>query len=166
MTPIRILVGLLASAFSSLGFALFFRVRRRHLLATAIGGLLGYAVYLLVGEYVGGEFFSNFTAAFLTAFYCEACAKFLRAPVQIYLIPVLIPLFPGGSLYYSMYYLLAKDYAVFSEYIVMTLEAALGIAGGMVVGIAVAVFCFSRFRKNAAGKREKSIKPTETNENR
>lgn len=134
----EIIIGLLAAAFGSLGFALMFRVRFRHLWVTALGGLLCYLVYLLTKELTGGEFFPNLAAAILLAFYAELCAHKLRAPVQIYLIPVLVPLIPGGFLYYSMYYLLAMDYLLFTDYLLVTLETALGLAGGIVVGLAIA----------------------------
>ena len=147
MTPIQMIVGLLSAAVSAVGFALLFRVRKKHLLATAIGGLLGYAVYLIVGEYVGGEFFPNLVAALLSAVYCEVCAHCLRAPVQIYLLPVLVPLFPGGALYHAMSRLLAQDYVQFAEYVIMTLETAFGLSGGMIVGLAVAKAAFAMYKR-------------------
>ncbi|MBR2908229.1 MAG: threonine/serine exporter family protein [Clostridia bacterium] len=134
----EIIIGLIAAAVSSLGFALMFRVRPRHLWVMALGGLLCDAIYLLAKAFTGGEFFPNLAAAILAAFFSEACAHNLRAPVQIYLIPVLVPLIPGGLLYYAMYYLLAMDYSLFTDYLLVTLETALGLSGGIIVGLAVA----------------------------
>ena len=157
MTPVQILIGLLSAAVASVGFAIMFRVRRRHWLSMAIGGILGYAVYLILKEHVDGEFFPNLIASVLAAVYCELCAHFLRAPVQIYLIPVLVPLFPGGSLYYSMYHLLLKDYPLFADYVIMTLEAALGIAGGIVAGLAAIKTLIALLRKL---RKKKKTTPT------
>ena len=147
MTFLEIVLGLLASGVSALGFALMFRVRPRHLLVIAIGGLLAYAIYLLVKEFTGGEFFPNLCAAVLSAFFSEACALKLRAPVQIYLIPILVPLFPGGFLYYAMYYLVAKNYELFVDNLLITMETALGLSGGIIVGLAVAMAFVSFLRK-------------------
>ena len=161
MTPIQIIVGLISAALSSFGFAILFRVRKKHLFATAVGGLLGYAIYLPVAEVMAGEFIPNFLGALLCAIFCTICSHGLRAPVQIYLIPVLIPLFPGGSLYYAMYYLLAKNYEVFSEYAIRTMESALGIAGGMLIGLAVAKLVHTvirKFRPKRANNDEKKAK--------
>lgn len=157
MTPIQIIVGLLSAATASVGFALMFRVRKRHLLVMALGGILAYAVYLIVGKYLPGEFFSNLAASILAAVFCEICAQLLHAPVQIYLIPVLVPLFPGGSLYYAMYYLLGKDYDSFSASLLSTLEAALGIAGGILVGLAAIkmILTLVTRRKRRRGAEEK-----------
>ncbi len=157
MTPVEIIVGLLAAAVASLGFAVMFRVRKKHLLAMAIGGLLSYAVYLITGQHVGGEFFSNLLASILAAVYCELCAQLLHAPVQIYLIPVLVPLFPGGSLYYAMYHLLGKDYTPFTEQLLKTLEASLGIAGGIIVGLS-AIKMLLAFVARRRGKRDAARK--------
>lgn len=164
MTPIQMIVGLLSAAVSAVGFALLFRVRKKHLLATAVGGLLGYAVYLIVGEYVDGEFFPNLSAALLTAVYCEACAHCLRAPVQIYLLPVLVPLFPGGTLYHSMNRLLAQDYVKFAEYVIMTLETAFGLAGGMIVGLAAAKAVFAMYKRRRAHRQgtDPTVQSTES----
>lgn len=137
MKFLEIFVGLLSAAFATLAFAIMFRVRKKHLPVSALGGLLVYAVYLIVGHFASGEFLPCLVGAFVIAIYSEGCARFLRAPVQIYMIPELVPLFPGGALYYSMFYLLSKDYVLFSEYLIMTLETALGLAGGVIVGIAV-----------------------------
>ena len=156
MTPLRIIVGLLSAAVASVGFAIMFRVRRKHLFGMAIGGLLAYAVYLITGEHVPGEFFSNFLASIFAAVFCELCAQVLRAPVQIYLIPVLVPLFPGGSLYYAMDYLLDRNFSGFTENLLKTLGAALGIAGGIIVGLSTAKVILSVVRKKRKPKEKES----------
>lgn len=149
----EIIIELIAAAFSSLGFALMFRVRLRHLWVIAIGGLLCDGIYLLLRGLAGGEFFPCLAAAIFSAFFSEACAHRLRAPVQIYLLPVLVALVPGGFLYYAMYHLLASDYALFTDYLLVTLETALGLAGGIVVGLAVANG-FLSVRRRIADKRK------------
>ena len=147
MTPLRIIVGLLSAAVASVGFAIMFRVRKKHLFAMGLCGMLAYGVYLLTGAYVPGEFFSNFLAAIFAAVSCELFAQFLRAPVQIYLIPVLVPLFPGGSLYYAMDHLLSRNFSGFTDSLLKTLGAALGIAGGVIVGLSFAKTVFLTIRK-------------------
>ncbi len=152
---VKIIVGLIAAAFSALGFSIMFRVRARHLLVSAFGGLLAYAVYLPVQYFLGGEFFPNLAAAVITAFFAEFCAHKLRAPVQIYLIPMLVPLFPGGFLYYAMYYLLAEEYLLFTENLLFTLEAALALSGGMIIGLAITNGFLSYIRRRSLKRTEK-----------
>jgi uncharacterized membrane protein YjjB (DUF3815 family) len=157
MTPERLLTILLTPAISTFGFAVMFRVRMRHLPASTVGGILAYLFYLGAADLIPGEFFANFVAAFLAAIYCEICARVLRAPVQIYLIPVLVPLFPGGMLYYAMYYLVAQNYTLFTENLILTLEAAFGIAGGMIVGLAVTAAVLSLIRRIRKPKQTKNM---------
>ena len=160
MTPERLLTILLTPAISTFGFSVMFRVRMRHLPAATIGGILAYLYYLGADKIISGEFFPNFMAAFLVAIYCEICARVLRAPVQIYLIPVLVPLFPGGTLYYAMYYLVAQNYTLFTENLILTLEAAFGIAGGMIVGLAVAAAILSLIKRIRKPKQPKNMAET------
>lgn len=152
---VEIIIGLLAAAFSAFGFALMFRIRTRHLFVIAFGGLLSYAVYLFIQYFVKGEFFPNLAAAIVTAVFTELCAHKLRAPVQIYLIPILIPLFPGGFLYYTMYHLLSKDYELFTENLLFTLEAALALSGGIIIGLSLTNGFLSVLSRTRKKKREK-----------
>ena len=155
---VGIIIGLFGAAFSALGFALMFRVRKRHLFVIAFGGLLSYAVYIPVQYFFGGEFFPNLAAAIVTAVFAELCAHTLRAPVQIYLIPMLIPLFPGGFLYYTMYHLLSSEYVLFTKNLLFTLEAAFALSGGMIIGLAVTtgfLSIFSRMRRKKCEKAKK-----------
>jgi uncharacterized membrane protein YjjB (DUF3815 family) len=131
----EVIVGLLSAVAGTVGFAMLFRVRPKFLFACAIGGFVAYAVYLLTKNFVDGEFFPNVAAAVVTAVFSEICAHKLKAPVQLFTIPSLVPLMPGGALYYSMYYLLAKDTPLALRHAVITLETAFGLAGGVTVGI-------------------------------
>jgi uncharacterized membrane protein YjjB (DUF3815 family) len=131
----EVIVGLLSAVAGTVGFAMLFRVRPKFLFACAIGGFVAYAVYLITKNFVDGEFFPNVAAAVVTAVFSEICAHKLKAPVQLFTIPMLVPLMPGGALYYSMYYLLAKDTPLALKHAVITLETAFGLAGGVTVGI-------------------------------
>ena len=155
MTLPEVIIGLLSAVAGTVGFAMLFRVRPKLLLPCAIGGFVAYAVYLLTKEFVDGEFFPNVTAAVVTAVYSEICAHKLKGPVQIFTIPVLVPLMPGGALYYSMYYLLAKDTTLALKHAVITLETAFGLAGGVTAGITAtaAVLVTVRQCKKALKKR-------------
>jgi uncharacterized membrane protein YjjB (DUF3815 family) len=131
----EVIVGLLSAVAGTVGFAMLFRIRPKFLFACAVGGFVAYAVYLLTKNLVDGEFFPNVAAAVVTAVCSEVCAHKLKAPVQLFTIPMLVPLMPGGALYYSMYYLLAKDTPLALKHAVITLETAFGLAGGVTVGI-------------------------------
>lgn len=83
----------------SLGFSVYFRIQRKRILEAAVGGILGWIVYLLVDYVSGSLFLSNAAAAMAIECYAEAAARLWKAPANIFLIPAVIPLLPGASFY-------------------------------------------------------------------
>ena len=126
-------IGLGSSLVGSLGFALIFRVRSKHLAPASLGGALAFAVYFLLDFFGAHLFVSNFFAAAVAALYSELCARLLKAPSIVFTIPCLIPLVPGSLLYYTMSNLLAGTYDASFANFTKTMIVALGIAGGLIV---------------------------------
>ena len=79
-------------------------------------------------------------AAMITTIYAEIMARVLKAPVAIYSNPSIIPLVPGGSLYYTMAALMAGDQQEFIARGTDTLMTALGIAVGIIAISVIDVF--------------------------
>ncbi len=122
----------LATAFlGSLGFSLLFHIRGAKLLFAALGGLLSWGFYLWVRGFAGSLLVSNILASCFSAAYAELMARLLKAPATIFIIPSVIPLVPGGSLYYAMYSAVAGDAEALSGYGFETWNIALGLAIGM-----------------------------------
>ena len=117
----------------TIGFSILFRLEVKRLPFAALGGFLACGVYFLFLPMVGGnEFIANFIGAFVATSYCEICARLLKAPVVVFLIPCLIPLVPGKSLYYTMSGGVSKNFDAFSQNGLTTVEIAAGIAGGII----------------------------------
>ena len=122
----------IATAFlGSLGFALLFGLRRRYVLPAAVGGMLSWAVYLLLSRFLPSAFLSCLVASACAVLYAELLARLLRSPATVFVIPAVIPLVPGSSLYYAMSCVVQKDFAAAREYGMTTLEFSLAIAAGM-----------------------------------
>ena len=122
----------LGSAFvGSLGFALIFGMRRRYLFAASLGALLGWGVYLISDALLQSSFLPPLFAAAFALSYSELMAKALKTPATLFVIPAIIPLVPGGSLYYTMSYAVHRDVANARLYGTRTLETALAIAAGI-----------------------------------
>ena len=122
----------LVTAFcGSLGFALLFGLRRRYLLPAGLGGLLSWGVYLLLGRLLPSPFLACLAASAAAVVYAELLARFRRTPATLVVIPAVIPLVPGSSLYYAMSCVVQRDLASAREYGTQTLEFALAIAAGM-----------------------------------
>jgi uncharacterized membrane protein YjjB (DUF3815 family) len=63
--------------------------------------------------------------------YAELLAHWMRSPTTLFVIPAIIPLVPGSSLYYAMSSAVQRDLTNAREYGSQTLELALAIAAGM-----------------------------------
>lgn len=118
----------------TLGFALFFHVRSRHLLLATLGGVLSWVIYLAVLARTGNIFVSALVSALVVCLWAETFARVRKAPATIFLIPGIIPLLPGGSLYYTMSALIATD---MDQVLLKGKETGL-MAMGIVVGILIA----------------------------
>ena len=123
----------------ALGFSLIFNVRRDLLPAAAFGGMADWGVYMLADWFFGGSgvFLPSVVAAAFASIYTEAMAKMEKVPATVFYIPALIPMVPGGSLYYTMYYAVMGEWEKVQSYGSSTLYCALGIAVGMSLVLSV-----------------------------
>ncbi len=91
------------SAFvASLGFGVIFNIHGRKLFVAALCGGIGglfYALSLLLGI---SEAISLMIGAMALSIASEIAARGLKAPVTAFLVCALIPLVPGGGMYYTM----------------------------------------------------------------
>lgn len=127
-------------AVSTLIYAILMRVKLRHLPAIGIGAGTTYLIFALLDHFGWSLILSNAVAALAAAVYGEIMARLQKAPVSIYSIPSIIPLVPGGSLYYTMAALMNGDQAEFMSRGSDTLMIALGIAIGIISVSVIAVF--------------------------
>lgn len=126
------LIGIFTAAISTLGFSLLFRVDKKYLLWGVLGGALSWAVYLAVEMVLSNTFVSAIASAVVATVYSEMLAYALHTPATVFLLPSLIPMVPGSSLYYTMSNLIMKDYAMAAEKGIQTIEVMLGLSGGVV----------------------------------
>ena len=73
-------------------------------------------------------------AAVAITLYSEWMARIRRCPVTSYLIVALLPLVPGGGIYYAMRYSLSGD----NQQFLATLLTVFGIAGTLALGALLA----------------------------
>ena len=105
---------------------------QHQLLLAAGGGALAWAVYLACTcnglDIFAGLFFATLAAALAS----ELLARAVKAPVIMLLVPMLIPLIPGGDLYYMMSFLVRGQYEAFGQYAQRVLTEAGAIALGII----------------------------------
>lgn len=65
--------------------------------------------------------------------YAEFMARLEKTPVTVYLISAIIPMVPGGTLYYTMNYAIAKEWNLFYDFGQRTIMIAAAMAGGIMI---------------------------------
>lgn len=142
------LIQILMGAIGTLGFSIYFRVSERNVAAATFGGALGWGVYLLCFHLWGNVFAANVVATAVVYFWSVAMARVLKAPSNTYLIPGIIPLLPGGPLYYTMAGLVGGDRALFTKNGTTTILVTFGMVTGMVAA-AVVFYYILKLQENA-----------------
>ena len=92
----------LSAFFASLGFAILFNIRKRKLFVAAMIGALGgvtYHLFLYLGK---SNFLALFLASIAISLASEVCARIYKTPATTFMVCALIPLVPGGGMYYTM----------------------------------------------------------------
>ena len=118
----------------SVGFGILFNLRGRRLMLAGLGGMLSWIIYLILYRIIGHEVASYGLATVLTTLYSQAMARVVKSPATLFLVPSVVPMLPGGYLYYSMLYAVSGDWDNFLAEGVLTLSTAAAIAVGMMVG--------------------------------
>ena len=124
-------IGLIAALVSSFGFSLLFNQSKKHWLFAALGGVVCWGVFLLGQAFIGGIFLPTMVAGMVIGLYAECMARIEKTPASHYLIVGLIPLVPGGSLYYCMSNAIQGDLAAARVFGGEAAKYALGIAVGI-----------------------------------
>ena len=111
-------------------FCFIFQVRKPLFifLCSAIGAV-SWGVYLLA-EPLGSDAVRCFVATLVVSALAELLARLLKAPATIFLVIGIIPLVPGGGIYYTMYALLNGDMQLFAQKGAETAACAAAIAVG------------------------------------
>ncbi len=84
-------------------FGIMFNIRGRKLLFTSLGGSIAWATFLYKQELGSTLTQAYFYSAVTLSVFSELGARYLKTPVTSILICGLIPLVPGGGMYYTMY---------------------------------------------------------------
>lgn len=126
------LIQILMGGLGSLGFGVLFHIRRTRLAIATVGGLMSWTVFLVLAPLFPPEALRYFFSAAAVTVYAEVFARVVKTPTTTFLVPSLIPLIPGGSLYYTMNYALNEQWAAFAAKAFYTLELAVALALGII----------------------------------
>lgn len=129
--------GLATSAFSVL-----FGLGSADVILASGGSALGWAV-LQAMPAPGSSAFATFFAALTAGLYAEIAARVRRRPATLYMIASIIPLVPGGGMYYTMLASLEGNTFRSVELGLSTIMTAFAIAAGLAISNAFARMAFS-----------------------
>lgn len=140
---IQIATGLIGS----LCFGILFNMRGKRLIAAAVGGLLSWGLFVVLSHFILNEPINYFIVAAVVSLYSEIMARILKTPAAPIVTTSLIPLIPGGSLYYTMSSAFESNFTMFFEKAVSTLKLACALALGIIVVTAISQFLFKRVKQ-------------------
>lgn len=140
---LQILMGFLGS----FGFALLYNIRGKKLVFASLGGVFAWTLFVLLKFLTPSEALRYFIVAVLASVYAEAMARVLKTPTTTFLITALIPLIPGGSLYYTMTTAFAGNVDGFAEKGMHTLQLSVALALGIVLTSALTKMLLHDARK-------------------
>ena len=125
----EILLQIVMAMIGALGFGLLFHISGSRLITIMLGAAVNWGVYLLAMQWYDNRVTAFFVSTLATAALAELLARLLKAPV----ITLLVPLIPGGVLYYTTLALVQGDTAGFARYGTLFIEEAGAMAFGVIL---------------------------------
>jgi uncharacterized membrane protein YjjB (DUF3815 family) len=120
------------------GFAVVFKAPLRDLPVVAAGGALAWGVCLWTQAASGSEAMAYMVASIAVGLYAESAASFLKRPATLFILCAIIPLVPGGGMYYTMSEAVSGKGDLAAAMGFQTLILAGSIAAGLAIASAIA----------------------------
>lgn len=139
-----ILIHSVVAAIATISFAILFHAPKKELPFCGFTGGLSWLVYELFITMDTSKIVASFVATFVLMFFARSLAVARRMPITVYLLTGIFPLVPGAGIYYTAYYMFARENALSSAKGIETLEIACAIVLGIVLGFAVPQSIFHR----------------------
>ena len=145
------------SFFSCVGFSIVFEIKKpKFILIASLIGVFGWFAFLLLEPLVN-PVVRYFYATIVISLLAEIAARIWKAPTTIFLLPGIVPLVPGGGLYYCMSYLLNGDFNAFAQKGIETAAYAGAIAAGVSIMTSIVRVVFWKYnphmsRRNRGSK--------------
>lgn len=124
---------ILLAAIGSAGFAIALNAKNSRILAGGLGGGISWGIYIFCECLLLNEFYSSLIAAIFVYIYSAILSKIQKAPISVFFAPTVIPLLPGGGLYYTIYALMENNRQEFYSNGKETLQISLGLVIGFVI---------------------------------
>ena len=149
------IIQILSGILGSIGFALIFNLKKDKIPYIIVGAGMGWAIYLLCYHYTTNLFLSNVAASVFCTASAEVLARWRKAPATLFLLIHIIPLVPGGSLYYMMDALVRDNAAEVTLRLESVALQVGAIAGGLIVMTSIMGNFFTFYYRYKAKKTQK-----------
>lgn len=136
------------SLLATIGYAIFFQLPKKLLIYAGLTGAIGWIVNVLLTQADASLAFANLAAAIAVAVMSEIFSRISRNPVTMFVIPGILPITPGYSLYMTMYYFTQNQI----ENALSKGLQTLAIAGAIAIGIML-VSSFGKISRNIIARR-------------
>lgn len=150
---IGFVVPVVASYVASMAFALLYNVHGKNIHIASACGAFSYAVYLAVMQLTDSMVIPNFLGGVAIAIYAELAAMIFKAPITVYLVPGIVPLVPGLTIYKAMEACLRGNLAVGGAGVVNTIK----IGGAIALGLILTSYFFRMFRSIGQKLKRESV---------
>ena len=117
-----------------MGFTILFNIHGPGTLLCAMGGVLSWAVYLVVLKLGYGDILAYFWSSLFASLYSEVMARIRKYPAISYLVVSIFPMIPGAGAYYTMNYLVRGEMGLFASQGMHTVAIAGILAVGILLG--------------------------------
>lgn len=151
---INMIVQVLGAFAAAIALSITFDIPRKHIIVDGIVGAAGWLCFLLVDK-IATIFFATFFASLLVALSATLLSKVLKTPTTVLMIPGLLPMVPGVSIYRVVYYILEDEPELVRYY----LTEALQIAAMIVFAILIVETVFRAIANVSAIKLRKQYTP-------
>ncbi len=118
---------------AALGFGILMQVRGKNLFFAALGGMVGWLIYMGLTPLISADVVRYFIAAVAVSHYAQQMAYWRKTPALVFLAIALIPLVPGYVAYQAIIGLLIADMTQFATASVYTFQVILAIATGFLI---------------------------------
>lgn len=124
---------IVTAVIGTLGYGMLINAKADKLVYGCIGGAICIIAYCICVEAGLSLLMQNLVPAAAATLYSELMARFVKAPATVFLLPSVIPLVPGGKLYYAMRAMVDGNDVEAGDLGVQTATIAVGLAIGIVL---------------------------------
>lgn len=129
----QIVLRVIYGVIGTLGFALIFKLKPKHIPVSLICGLISCVVYFALFPVFDDYFIPNLVAAFATAAAAYIFAVLCKTPSTVFLITGCITLVPGSFLFYGIKDLVNGAVKQAGENLLTTLTVSVAIGSGILL---------------------------------